>query len=242
MLSICYQDEHLIAIDKPGGLLVHRSMIDRHATEFAMQMLRDQIGQHVFPVHRLDRPTSGVLLFALSSDVARLMSAHFENHLVSKHYIALVRGFVNDSGILDYPLKEELDKIADKKANQDKEAKEAITQYSPLQQYELPFAVGRYSSARYTLMSLRPKTGRKHQLRRHMAHLRHPIAGDTSHGDGKHNRFLKEQFQLSGLCLSCTELAFPHPITGKEIIINSESGNALVDLILQWKAFEISPL
>ena len=113
-LNILYQDENYVAIDKPSGLLVHRSFLDKHETQFAMQMLRDQLGQHVFPVHRLDRPTSGVLLFALSSEAARDMNQLFIEGTISKRYLALVRGFAPESVFLDKPLKEELDKIADK--------------------------------------------------------------------------------------------------------------------------------
>lgn len=114
LLEICYQDEHIVAVNKPAGWLVHRSWLDRHETVFVMQTLRDQIGQHVFPVHRLDRPTSGVLLMGLSSEVARLLSQQLERHEMQKTYHAVVRGWIEETATLDYPLVEELDKIADK--------------------------------------------------------------------------------------------------------------------------------
>lgn len=234
MLDVIYQDDYLVAINKPSGLLVHRSAIDRHATEFAMQMLRDQLSRHVFPVHRLDRPTSGVLLFALSSDAARACGGLFEQQRVNKIYQAITRGYVQSAGVLDYPLKEQLDKLSDKMADDDKPAQSAVSEYTPIQQFELPFAVGRYPTARYTHLELRPKTGRKHQLRRHMAHLRHPIVGDTSHGDGKHNRFLRQQFGLSSLALSCTEMSFIHPITEEHIQICCEVGPAIGDLLVDF--------
>ena len=129
-LTILYQDENYVAINKPSGLLVHRSFLDKHETQFAMQMLRDQLGQHVFPVHRLDRPTSGVLLFALSSEAARDMNQLFIEGTIAKRYLALVRGFAPESVFLDKPLKEELDKIADKFADQDKAPQEAQTQFN----------------------------------------------------------------------------------------------------------------
>ncbi|WP_434339114.1 tRNA pseudouridine(65) synthase TruC [Motilimonas cestriensis] len=220
LLDIVYQDEYLVAINKPSGLLVHRSWLDKGATQFAMQMLRDQLGQYVYPIHRLDRPTSGVLLFALSSDVARLMSEQFAERAPTKMYYALVRGWCGD-GELDYPLKEELDKIADKHASQAATFKEAVTQYQCLQQVELPFAVGRYATARFSLMQLMPKTGRKHQLRRHLAHLRHPIIGDTSHGDGKQNAFSKQQLNNHRLLLHAAQLAFTHPITQHATVIDA---------------------
>ena len=141
-----------------------------------MQMLRDQIGQHVFPVHRLDRPTSGVLVFALSSDMARILNEQFTAKQIEKTYFAIVRGHTHESGEIDYPLKEKLDKIADKKAKQDKPAQSAVTDYQTLKTFELAYPVGRYQSARYSLVKLIPLTGRKHQLRRHMSHIRghHP--------------------------------------------------------------------
>ncbi len=108
-LEILYQDDYIVAINKPSGLLVHKSPIDKHETRFALQELRNQIGQYVYPVHRLDKPTSGVLLFALSKEIAQLMGEAFRNNEIKKEYIAVVRGYVDDSGMIDYPLKEMLD-------------------------------------------------------------------------------------------------------------------------------------
>ena len=137
-LRLLYQDEYLVAIDKPAGLLVHRSWLDRHETQFAMQRTRDLIGQHVYPVHRLDRPTSGVLLFALDPQTARTLGEDFAQHRVQKEYLALVRGWTPEQLFIDYPLKEELDKIADKFATVDKPAQEAQTQLQRLQTVEMP--------------------------------------------------------------------------------------------------------
>lgn len=234
MLDVIYQDEHLIAIHKPPGMLVHRSLIDKRETVFAMQMLRDQINQHVFPVHRLDRPTSGVLLFALSSDVARLLTEQLTLKNVAKTYYAIVRGYSPESGHIDYALKEKLDKIADKKARKDKAPQEAQTDYQTLASYELPFAVGRYQTARYSLVKLMPKTGRKHQLRRHMAHIRHPIVGDTTHGDGKQNQFVRQQFDFEGMALSCFEMALLHPVEQKPLILRSHFDKRMADLLFSW--------
>ncbi len=211
MLEILYHDDHLVAINKPSGLLVHRSLIDRYETRFAIQLTRDQIGQKVYPVHRLDKPTSGVLLFALDSDTARLLTEQFTAGLVQKTYLAVVRGHTAESGIIDYPLKEELDKIADADADQDKPAQEAVTHYRRVAMTELPYPVGRYATARYSLLELQPKTGRKHQLRRHLKHIFHPIVGDTSHGDGKHNALFREQFACHRLLLHAASLHLQHP-------------------------------
>lgn len=224
MLSILYQDEHIVVIDKPSGLLVHRSLIDKRETRFALQMTRDQIGQYVYPVHRLDKPTSGVLVMGLSSEIATQLSQQFSQKRISKKYMALVRGYTLNEGTIDYALKEELDKMTDNKAQQDKPAQEAITHYKTLWKGEIPVAVGRYSSARYSLVSLTPETGRKHQIRRHMKHIFHPIVGDTTHGDGKHNAMFRERFALSRLLLVATELRFEHPVTGASVKLSASLG------------------
>ena len=233
-LQILYQDECLVAVNKPAGLLVHRSMLDKHETQFAMQLLRDQIAQHVFPVHRLDRPTSGVLLFALSATMATQLGALFAAGQVVKRYIAIVRGYTDEAGKIDYALKEKLDKIADKKARKDKPAQEAQTSFHRLAQFELPHAVGRYDTARYSLLALQPHTGRKHQLRRHMAHIRHPIVGDTSHGDGTQNKFIKQQYGFEGLALSCASLTFVHPIRQQQIEIKADLDLRMANMLSQW--------
>lgn len=221
MLEIVFQDEYFVAVNKPAGMLVHRSWLDKHETQFVMQTLRDQIGQHVFPLHRLDRPTSGVLIFALSSEVASQVMPMFANHEMEKTYHAIVRGWIEEAARLDYPLKVELDKIADKHASQEKEAQEAITDYQPVAKVEIPHSTGKFPTTRYCLMEMKPLTGRKHQLRRHMAHLRHPIVGDTTHGDGKHNKLFREIYDSHRLLLHASSLKFVHPFTGQDLLIEA---------------------
>ena len=233
-LDVVYQDEHIIAVNKPGGLLVHRSMIDKHETRFAMQIVRDQIGQHVFPVHRLDKPTSGILLFALSADIARTLGEQFANNQVHKSYLAIVRGYAEPSGVIDYALKEQLDKIADKKADKHKEAQSAVTHFDTVATFELAHPVGRYQTARYSLVKLFPKTGRKHQLRRHMAHISHPILGDTTHGDGKHNQFVRAQFGFQGLALTACRLHITHPVSGEPLQLMTNIDDRMLKLLSQW--------
>ncbi len=218
-LELLYQDEWLVAVNKPAGMLVHRSFLDKHETEFVLQRLRDQLGQHVFPLHRLDRPTSGVLLFALSSDIARQMSE--QQHLWQKTYLAVVRGHLKEPLLLDYALKEQLDAIADKFARTDKAAQAAQSAIWPLEHIELPYAVGRYATARYSLLALQPLTGRKHQLRRHCEHLFHPIVGDTTHGDGKHNQLFRQQFNCKRLMLHAARLYFRHPVTDQDVVVHA---------------------
>jgi len=232
MLEILFQDQWLVAINKPAGLLVHRSKIDRFETRFAMQMLRDQIGMHVFTIHRLDKPTSGVLLFALNSDTARKMGELFATRETKKRYLAVVRGYSDEQGIIDYALKEQHDKKTDRLVNQDKEAQEAVTEYRRVATTELPYPVGRYQTARYSLLQLTPKTGRKHQLRRHLKHIFHPVVGDTSHGDGKQNQFFRDHLDCHRLLLHAEQLSFRHPETGEYLQIQAsldESFSAVLE-------------
>ena len=221
MLEILYQDEVLVVVNKPAGMLVHRSWLDRHETQFVMQTLRDQIGQRVYPIHRLDRPTSGVLLFALNSEIANMLCQQFEQKQIEKQYLAVVRGYVTEHGEIDYPLKVQLDKIADKFSQPDKAPQSAVTFYEGLQTVEMPYGVGRYATSRYSLMRLVPKTGRKHQLRRHMKHIFHPILGDTQYGDLHQNRALTEHTGCSRLMLHAEKLTFVHPLTQLPITIQA---------------------
>ena len=234
-LEILYRDEYLVAINKPSGLLVHRSMIDRHETRFAIQILRDQIGQYVYPLHRLDKPTSGVLLFALDKERARDMSELFKSREVKKNYMAIVRGYTKEEEIIDYPLKEILDKMTDKKVNQDKEAQEAITQYQRLETIELPLEVGPYKTARYSLVSISPQTGRKHQLRRHFKHIFHPIVGDTTHGDLRHTKLFRDKLDTHRLLLHANSVIFQHPISNMSLKIDAPFDVTFNQLFLRFK-------
>ena len=231
-LEIIYRDEHLIAINKPSGLLVHRSWLDSHATEFAVQKLRDQIGVHVYPAHRLDRPTSGVLLFLLDKSHATDLMEQFAEQKTDKRYLAVVRGHIGE-GFLDYALKKKLDKIADKHANPDQEAQQAQTEYKGVAFSELPIAVRPYPQSRYSLVEMVPKTGRRHQLRRHMKHLHHPIIGDTTHGDGKHNQMFRDNFDSDRLLLHSSYLAFTHPVTGEKVEINAPLDATFMNLLVK---------
>ncbi len=220
-LDILYRDDDLVAVHKPSGLLVHRSEIDRRETRFALQLVRDQLGQWVYPVHRLDRPTSGVLLLALNPEAARALSAAFADGMVKKTYLAVVRGIAPEEGLIDYPLVEEPDRISDRQASKDKGAQPAVTAFRRLAQVELPCPVGRYPSSRYSLLEAHPRTGRKHQLRRHFKHLFHPIIGDTKHGEGRHNRFFREEFDCHRLLLAAIAVEFQHPVTGVLIRVSA---------------------
>ena len=163
-----------------------------------------------------------MLLFAKSSDVARRLTEAFTDHKVTKQYLAVVRGYLPDQGRIDYPLSFQPDAIADKFANLDKPAQEAVTHWHSLAHIELPFAVSKkHDTSRYTLVRLTPETGRKHQLRRHMKHLFHPIVGDTSHGDGRHNRFFRTQYDCTRMLLHAQTLALSHPVTGEPLLLKA---------------------
>lgn len=216
-LTILYQDEQLIAVHKPAGLLVHRSPIDRHETRFALQMLRQQIGRPVFPLHRLDKPTSGLLLFAFNSEIASVMGKAFINQQVDKRYLAVVRGYTAASGKIDHPIKPKFDKYEQRTQ---KDAKPALTEFNQLATIELPICVDKYPSTRYSLLDLRPRSGRKHQLRHHLKHISHPIIGDPKYGKSRHNRFFQQHFNSSRLLLACYEMEFKHPSRNEAVRIN----------------------
>ena len=238
-LDILYQDDALVVVNKPSGLLVHRSMIDRHETRFAMQIVRDQVGQHVFPLHRLDKPTSGVLIFALSSEMAKKAGEQFQTGNTFKRYRAVVRGFAPEFGVIDHALKEDLDKIADKKARQDKPAQEALTEFKCLATVELPIAIERYPQSRYSLIEAIPKTGRKHQIRRHMKHMSHPIIGDAKHGKGIHNRYFGKHFKAGRLLLHCSEMRLEHPLSGELLTFKAPMDETFIQLFQRfgWSEF-----
>ena len=219
--AILFQDDWLVAVNKPAGLLVHRSAVDRAETRFALQLVRDQIGRRVYPVHRLDRPTSGILLLALDAETARRLGGQFSGGAIEKTYLAVVRGYTDTAAVIDYALREQHDAMTDALADPDKAAQAAVTGYRRLATVELPYAVGRYSSARYSLLELKPRTGRKHQIRRHLKHIFHPIIGDTTHGDGRHNRLFRDRLGSHRLLLAATGLEFVHPHSGQRLRIDA---------------------
>lgn len=202
LLPILYQSEDLVAINKPHGLLVHRSALAADATEFAVQLLREQLGRKVYPVHRLDRKTSGVLLFALNEPINGLVQTLFAKGEVEKVYWAIVRGFAPDTLLIDYPLRRD-----------DGLLQEAQTHLTTLQRTEIPLPFGKHPTSRYSLVQLRPQTGRMHQLRKHLAHVFHPIIGDRPHGCNKQNKLFKEEFGMTTMLLHAAGLRLLHPTT-----------------------------
>jgi tRNA pseudouridine65 synthase len=210
-LTLLHREARLVAIDKPAGLLVHRTVLDRHETRFAVQMLRDQIGQPVHPVHRLDRGTSGALLFALDRDTARHLSTAFADGHVVKTYLAVVRGWPAATGYIDHPLCRQPDEAEwiDPRAELLPQA--ALTRWRRLATAELPLPTDRYATTRAALLKLNPETGRRHQIRRHLKHIAHPIIGDATHGKGAINRAFAAHTGCARLLLHCRRLEIPMP-------------------------------
>lgn len=202
-LEIIYQDEYLVAINKPNGLLVHRTWIAAQENIFAVQLLRDQLGQRVHPVHRLDRKTSGVLLFAFDGEVTAALQAAFMENKVKKKYLAIVRGYFPGEVQLDYPL-----------TNDRGKKQEAVTSFKLLKRTEIPLPFGKHQTSRYSLVEASPQTGRQHQIRKHCAHLNYPIIGDRPHGCNKQNRLFKEQWNMTTMMLHAHQLDLVHPVTG----------------------------
>ncbi len=237
MLPILYRDEHLVAVHKPAGLLVHRSDLDRHETRFAVQLLRDQIGRRVHPVHRLDKGTSGVLLFALDAESASAVGAQFERDEIDKRYLAVVRGWPPQRGLIDHPLSRRFDDFGRKLApDQRPPPLPAITGYRRLATVELPEPMAPHPSSRYALLELAPRTGRQHQLRRHLKHIAHPIIGDATWGKGAHNRLFQRRFGCHRLLLACTAMQLRHPATGAPLAITCTLAQDFAALIeaLSW--------
>jgi tRNA pseudouridine65 synthase len=225
-LPVLHRDPWLVAVAKPAGLAVHRSE-QVHDRAPVLQRLRDQLGGcWVYPVHRLDRGTSGVLLFALDPDTARAVGEALVRRDVDKRYLAVVRGFAPEHADIDHPLRE----------HPEAPPQSARTTLRRLGTVTLPYPVGRYPEARYSLVELRPHTGRLHQLRKHMAHLRHPIVGDVRHGEGRHNRLFREHLGVHRMLLHAHALALPHPVTGEPLELHAPLDPELVRLVatLGW--------
>jgi tRNA pseudouridine65 synthase len=227
MFDILFKDDFLIAIHKPYGYFVHRTKLDFQAETLVMPLLRDQINQYVYPVHRLDRKTAGVLLFALDENTQKILNTDFAEGRVSKIYHAIVRGFTPQELVIDYAI-----------TNDSGQTQNAVTHLKTLQQSEIPHSSGKHPTSRYSLTELKPETGRQHQLRKHMAHIFHPVIGDRPHGCNKQNRFFLENFQLSEMMLNATELRFIHPWQKNEVVISSPYSDefARILIALNFKA------
>ena len=237
MLDILYLDDYLAIVNKPAGWLVHRTPLDKGESRFVLQTLRDQIGQPVWPAHRLDKGTSGVLVFALGAEVARALGLAFESGKVEsgeglhKTYRAIVRGWPADELFIDHPLK----RMPDDMRSQREEVQSAQTRLRTLRRGELPIPQGTFPSLRWAEVELQPLTGRRHQLRRHAKHIAHPIIGDATHGKGPLNRAVAAHLGIGRLWLHALQLDLRHPVTGEALSIQAPLG-------LEWACWASSPI
>ncbi len=233
-LQILYADEWYVAIHKPPGLPVHRSRMTRNARRFAIQMLRERLDHQVKLVHRLDQGTSGVLLCGRTTEAARRMMRLFSTRSVEKRYLAVVRGHAPDEGLIHRPLTRDI--LAN---HQTARLLPAETRFRSIGRVELPYPVRPHPTARYSLLEVTPRTGRMHQIRRHLRGISHPVIGDRRHGDNHHNRLFKEALRCHRLLLCATRLAFAHPFTGEPVVIETapDGGFAAICERFGWHHF-----
>ncbi|WP_266169194.1 pseudouridine synthase [Dyella subtropica] len=225
-LEILYQDDALIAVNKPAGLAVHRSKMVGNAEEFLIDRLRDQVGGTVYLAHRLDRATSGVLLIARSTEIAAAFGEQFMSRDVHKQYLAVVRGWPEaEEALIDYPLPG---------SRETGPRRDARTRFRRLETVEVPIALGRYPQQRYALVLAEPETGRFRQIRKHMAHIHHPVIGDCQHGRGDHNRLYKQYFSCHRMLLHAWRLRLKHPVTGAPMLIEAPLDDAFAALLKRF--------
>lgn len=211
-LELLHLDDHLVAVNKPHGLAVHRSRLVGSDETYLIDRLREQIDGPLHAVHRLDRATSGVLLLARSSEIAAELGKQLMARTVEKNYLAVVRGWPQEQGEIDYPLSG---------SSLRGEAKPALTHWQRLATVEVPLALGRYPQQRYALLDVSPETGRYRQIRRHFHHVSHHLLGDTSHGRGDHNRLIRQHFGVHRLMLHAWRLRVVHPATQAPLFLSA---------------------
>ncbi len=229
MIDILYQDEQYVAVNKRSGLVVHPTKLAPDAVA-VLPSLRKQLGRYVYPVHRIDRGTSGIVLFGLDSDAARRMGALMQSRAIDKQYLAVVRGYADDSGRIDHPIKD-----ADKANGK----LDSITDYWCERRVEIPYAVGPHERSRYSLVIAKPLTGRRHQIRKHFVHLRHPVVGDTTYGDGDHNKLYRRAFRCGRLLLMASALSFTHPYTDEPVNVTCPVPKRIERLFERFGWFDV---
>ncbi len=239
-LTLLYRDEYLVAVDKPPGMIVHRvSADDRNDDPVLLQTLRDQLDRLVYPVHRLDQPTSGAILFGLCPTAAAAMVDLFTRRQVSKYYQAFVRGWMHREGRLRIRLVSCQDDPNSRPESLEIFAQDARTDFKTIRWYKIPDCLKEGISSRFSLVEAQPRTGRWHQIRRHLKHIAHPVIGDYRHGDDRYNRWFESSFGSNRLMLAACYIEFRHPFTGKLISIRAPRGENFDDLIAQLRMFEV---
>ncbi len=234
-LTILYQDEHYVAVDKPAGLLVHRAKQTPLDEPVLLQQLRDQIGTFLYPAHRLDRPTSGLIVFGLTSEAAAKLVNLFTKRQVQKKYQALVRGYFPESVRVDLKLR---DRFGEEQPGYDESChpeQDAVTRFGLKENFEMPWECQGFSTSRYSLVEAMPETGRWHQIRRHLHHISHPIIGDHRHGDNHHNHAFEERLGLKRMLLVATELELQHPFTGELLCIRATLGREFESILSELR-------
>ncbi len=213
-----YEDDHLLAIDKPAGFFIQPPQLNRKNSKLfvnpeksILPHLNHFFSDKVYPVHRLDSATTGLVLIAKNREIAGELNLMFRQRKIEKKYWALVRGFTEPLGLINKALKNPLTDHWD----------ESETYYKSIEHFEINSPLGKYPTARYSWLEVRPITGRWRQIRRHLDQIAHPIVGDIDHGDGLHNRYFRDILGLGGLFLRAQELKFTHPITHQEILIQA---------------------
>ncbi|MBN2723261.1 MAG: hypothetical protein JXR95_04225 [Deltaproteobacteria bacterium] len=214
-IDIIFEDELFLVVNKPSGLLVHLTPLDKKVTESLETNIAQELKISAVPVHRIDRPTSGVVVFIKERKYINAVAVQFSEHSVDKVYCGICRGWTETSGRIDYRLK----KLEDSKGQKIKDGKslDAVTLYSTLRLLEFPWNCGDFPSCRYSMCEIHPHTGKYRQIRRHFKHIFHPLIGDTTFGDGFHNRLFRENLKISRLLLHSRSLTLMHPITGEKI-------------------------
>ena len=244
-LPLLRLDDHLVAVHKPPGLLVHRTPLAAHEERFAMQMVRNQLGRHVYPVHRLDRGTSGVLLLALDPDTARRLAAQFEAQQTRKTYIGFVRGWPAEAGVIDRALGRIEEDLPRTDRGIASVPQAALTRWRRLGRIELDSPIGPHPTCRYALLELLPETGRQHQIRRHLKQASHPLIGDATYGKGVHNRWWAERLRVARLWLHAGSLELEHPVTREPLCLQAPLGpdwdGLLRETGWQWDAEVLLP-
>ncbi|MEQ1824882.1 MAG: pseudouridine synthase [Pirellula sp.] len=241
-LQIVFRDENYVAVFKPAGMVVHRGKLSPAHEPVLLQTLRDQLDRLVYPVHRLDQPTAGLILFALNGSAAGRMVESFTNRSVSKYYQALVRGYAPRDGLIDKPLSENSWAKLPGECTDDETAQTASTRYSVLARYQVPWRVSDSEPTRFSLLEVQPLTGRWHQIRRHLNHIACPVIGDHRHGDHGYNQMVFERLGVYRMLLTAMRLDFRHPYTGELQSIVVRRGtqfDRLMSMLERWRVEEI---
>lgn len=233
-IEILHQDEHLVAVNKPAGLLAHASRLATDVDVDLLTSLRQQLGGSIHLVHRLDRATSGLVLAARNAEIAGALGRQFMARTVDKRYLGVVRGWPAEQGEIDYALPDVRDNSP---------RKPALTHFRTLATTTVPIALGKYPEQRYALVEVNPQTGRYRQIRKHFHHVSHHLIGDTSHGRTEHNRLFKIEFGVHQLLLHAAVLEFEHPVLQQRLRLSAPLDAVWQRLLqrLNWNLDECAP-